>query len=122
MSNYSELEEKLKESERLIDLQKVHIEALLSQNYELKREVKMHEQNIEHIGEEGREYDEGWVYFGDMCVEEWLGWVKTEAKKRMDENSRYAFELADDIQRAQYRVDDFMEELAKAATRWASDE
>ena len=121
MSNYSELEEKLKESERLIDLQKVHIEALLSQNYELKREVKMHEENIKNIGEEGREYDEGWVYFGDMCVEEWLGWVKIEAKKRMDENSRYAFELADDIQRAQYRVDDFMEELAKAATRWASD-
>ena len=121
MSEYSELEKKLKDNERLCDIQKVQIEALANQNCDLKRELKMHEQNINNIGIENREYDDEWVYFGDMCVEEFMQWVKTEAQKRLGENSRYAFELADDLQRAQYKVDDFMEELAKAATRFADE-
>jgi len=121
MSDYSELMKKYKEKEREIELQKIEIKALISQNYDLKRAIKQTEKDYEKLLET-RDDDDEWIYLGDMAPEEFMIWAIKQSKKYMEENSRYAFELADELQRAQYRVDDFMEVLAKAATKWASDE
>ena len=121
MSDYSELLKKYKEKEREIALQKIEIEALISQNYDLKHEFKKHEKNLEQLLET-RDDDVEWIYLGDMAPEEFMGWAIEQSKRFMDENSRYAWELANDLKAAQYRIQDFMEVLAKAETGWASDE
>jgi len=116
MSDYSELVRQCNEQERQIALQKIEIEALLSQNYDLKREMKLAQKNFEHL-EAAKDDSEDWVYFGHMCAEEFMQWAIEQSKRFMDQDSRYAWELANDLKAAQYRIEDFMEVLAKAATR-----
>jgi hypothetical protein len=63
----------------------------------------------------------GWVDLYNTDDANFIDLVRSECLRRFRENTEFAKSLAKEIAHAQYRVDSFMEELAKAAIRFADE-
>jgi hypothetical protein len=63
------------------------------------------------------EESDGWVDLYDTEDAVFIDLVRSELKRRFKDNGHHAKQLAEEIAGAQYRVESFMEELARAATR-----
>ena len=120
MSEHDEILKELEETKHLLELEKLMTQALVLQNRDFQHSEQMHKMYYEEAQEAALAEDKEWVCLWDTNDEDFGKLVKSEAARRFPDHKSYAKDLAEELSSAQYKVTNFMEELAKAEV-WFSE-